>query len=239
MQALRKKILKIHQLLVDAYGDPPRPRLDPVSELVSTILSQNTNDTLRDRAYDRLRERYPTWEQVRDAPVRQIEKAIRVCGLSRQKAPRIKKALQHVTRERGALTLDFLRDLPVDEARQWLMSIDGVGPKTAAIVLLFSLNKPAFPVDTHVHRVTGRLGLIPPRASAEKAHVILEELVPAELYLPFHLNVIVHGREVCHARKPQCDVCVLRRHCRYYAEVVKPRVSDIPNLSHGQDFGSL
>jgi len=232
VQALRKKILKIHQLLVDAYGDPPRPRLDPVSELVSTILSQNTNDTLRDRAYDRLRERYPTWEQVRDAPVRQIEKAIRVCGLSRQKAPRIKKALQHVTRERGALTLDFLRDLPVDEARQWLMSIDGVGPKTAAIVLLFSLNKPAFPVDTHVHRVTGRLGLIPPRASAEKAHVILEELVPAELYLPFHLNVIVHGREVCHARKPQCHACVLRRLCRYYAEVIRPqtRVPSVPRV---------
>ncbi|HET7089328.1 MAG TPA: endonuclease III, partial [Anaerolineae bacterium] len=144
-------------------------------------------------------------------------------GLSQQKAPRIKKALQHVTRERGALNLDFLRDMPVDEARQWLMSIDGVGPKTAAIVLLFSLNKPAFPVDTHVHRVTGRLGLIPPRASAEKAHMILEGLVPAELYLPFHLNVIMHGREVCRARKPQCAVCVLRRQCRYYAEVVKPR----------------
>jgi endonuclease-3 len=223
VHALRKKILKIHQLLVDAYGDPPRPRLDPVSELVSTILSQNTNDTLRDRAYDRLRERYPTWEQVRDAPVREIEKAIRVCGLSQQKAPRIKKALQHVTRERGALTLDFLGDLTVDEARRWLMSIDGVGPKTAAIVLLFSLNKPAFPVDTHVHRVTGRLGLIPPTTSAEKAHVILEVLVPAELYLPFHLNVIMHGRAVCHARKPQCEICVLRRHCRYYAEVVKPR----------------
>ena len=222
-RTLRAKILKIHTLLLEAYGDPPRPRLDPVSELVSTILSQSTNDTLRDRAYDRLRERYPAWEQVRDAPAHEIEKAIRVCGLSRQKAPRIKKALQHVTRERGALTLDFLRDLPVDEARRWLMSIDGVGPKTAAIVLLFALNRPAFPVDTHVHRVTGRLGLIPPKVNAEKAHVILEKLVSPGLYLPFHLNVIVHGREVCHARKPQCEICVVRRHCRYYAEVIQPQ----------------
>ncbi len=215
---------------MEAYGDPPRPRLDPVSELVSTILSQNTNDDLRDRAYTRLRERYPTWEAVRDAPVREIIKAIRVCGLARQKGRHIKKALQHITRERGALDLSFLRDMPVDEARQWLLSIEGVGPKTAAIVLLFSLNRPAFPVDTHVHRVTGRLGLIPPKTSAEKAHQLLENLVPPELYLPFHLNVITHGRQVCHARKPECRVCVLRRLCRYYAEVIRPqaRVPSVP-----------
>ena len=206
---------------MDAYGDPPRPRLDPVSELVSTILSQSTNDSLRDRAYDALRERYPTWEQVRDAPVREIAKAIRVCGLSQHKAPRIKKALQHVTHERGRLDLNFLRQMGVDAARQWLMSIEGVGPKTAAIVLLFSLNMPAFPVDTHVHRVTGRLGLIPPKTNADKAHQILEELVPPDVYLPFHLNIIMHGRQVCHARDPQCDACVLRRLCRYYAEVIK------------------
>ncbi|HEY4691157.1 MAG TPA: endonuclease III [Anaerolineae bacterium] len=221
-RALRAKILKIHRLLLDAYGDPPRPRLDPVSELVSTILSQSTNDTLRDRAYDRLRQQYPTWEQVRDAPVREIEKAIRVCGLSKQKAPRIKQALAHIARERGALSLDFLRQMSLGEARRWLMSIEGVGPKTAAIVLLFSLDRPAFPVDTHVHRVTGRLGLIPPKTNAENAHRILEELVPPELYLPFHLNVIAHGRQVCHARKPQCERCVLRRLCRYYADAIRP-----------------
>ncbi len=220
-RALRAKILKIHDRLLKVYGFPPRPRLDPVSELVSTILSQSTNDNLRDRAYDTLRERYPTWEQVRDAPVRKIAKAIHVCGLSQQKAPRIKKALQHIMRERGRLDLSFLSQMTVDEARRWLMSIEGVGPKTAAIVLLFSLNRPAFPVDTHVHRVTGRLGLIPPKTSADKAHQILEELVPPELYLPFHLNVIAHGRQVCYARNPQCDACVLRRQCRYYAEVIR------------------
>ncbi len=216
-RALRNKILRIHRLLLDAYGDPPRPRLDPVSELVSTILSQSTNDSLRDRAFDRLRDRYPTWEAVRDGSVREIEKAIRVCGLSRQKAPRIKKALQHITRERGELDLSFLRVMSVEEAKAWLMAIEGVGPKTAAIVLLFALNRPAFPVDTHVHRVTGRLGLIPPRASADKAHVILEEVVPPDLYLPFHLNVITHGRQVCHARGPQCEICVLRRLCPFYS----------------------
>ncbi|MGH2593565.1 MAG: endonuclease III domain-containing protein [Anaerolineae bacterium] len=229
-RALRAKILKIHHRLLEAYGEPPRPRLDPVSELVSTILSQNTNDTLSGRAYDRLRERYPTWEEVRDAPVREIVKAIQVAGLAQQKGPRIKKALRHITRERGELDLSFLGQLPIGEARQWLMSIEGVGPKTAAIVLLFSLNRPAFPVDTHVHRVTRRLGLVPPKASADKAHQILEDLVPPELYLPFHLNIILHGRQVCHARRPACEVCVLRRLCRYYAEVIKPqtRVPSVP-----------
>lgn len=221
-RALRTRILRIYRLLLEAYGDPPRPRLDPVSELVSTILSQSTNDSLRDRAYDRLRERYPTWEEVRDAPVREIIRAIRVCGLAQQKGPRIKTALQHITRERGELDLSFLSAWSVEEAKEWLMSIEGVGPKTASIVLLFSLNRPAFPVDTHVHRVTGRLGLIPPKTSADKAHRILEALVPPDLYLPFHLNLITHGRQVCHARGPQCEVCMLKRVCQYYKDVTSP-----------------
>jgi len=219
--ALRAKILKIHERLLQAYGEPPRPILDPVSELVSTILSQSTNDVLRDRAFDALRVRYPTWEEVRDAPSSEIVKAIRVAGLAQQKGPRIKQALQYITRERGELTLGFLREMPIDEAKQWLTSIEGVGPKTAAIVLLFSLNRPAFPVDTHVHRLSGRLGLIPPKTSADKAHVILEELTPPELYLPFHLNLITHGRRVCHARNPQCAVCVLQSVCTYYKDVVR------------------
>lgn len=222
-RALRAKVLKIHRLLMQAYGDPPRPRLDPVSELVSTILSQSTNDALSGRAYDQLRARYPTWEQVRDAPVRGIEKAIRVCGLAGQKAPRIKKALQHVARERGELSLDFLREMSIDAAKEWLTSIEGVGPKTAAIVLLFALKMPAFPVDTHVHRVTGRLGLIPPKTSAEKAHLIMESLTPPNLYLPFHMGLIKHGRQVCHARKPECEICSLRRLCHYYADAIRPR----------------
>ncbi|HLF25588.1 MAG TPA: endonuclease III [Anaerolineae bacterium] len=221
-RALRAKILKIHRLLLEAYGEPRRPRLDPVSELVATILSQSTNDNLSGRAFEALRRRFPTWQAVRAAPVRAIAQAIQVGGLAQQKAPRIKQALQDITRERGELDLSFLSRLSVAEAKAWLTSIEGVGPKTAAIVLLFALNMPAFPVDTHVHRVTGRLGLIPPKASAEKAHEILEDLTPPELYLPFHLNLIAHGRQVCQARRPQCEVCVLRRLCPYYAEVVKP-----------------
>ena len=131
--------------------------------------------------------------------------------------PAIQRALRHIWEQRGELALEFLKDLPIEEAKAWLVRIKGVGPKTAAIVLLFSLGMPAFPVDTHVHRVTGRLGLIGPKVTREKAHVVLEGLLPAELYYPFHLNVIRHGRQVCAARKPQCETCALQELCDYYA----------------------
>jgi len=202
--------------LLQAYGAPARPRLDPLSELVSTILSQNTSDVNRDRAFERLRERFPTWEAVRDARARDIVQAIRSAGLSQQKAPRIQEALRTITRERGKLSLDFLAAMPVEEAKTWLTHLNGVGPKTAAIILLFSLDRPAFPVDTHIHRVTRRLGLLDPKVSAEKAHAILEALVPDKLYYPFHVNLIRHGREVCQARRPRCEVCSLRRSCDYW-----------------------
>ncbi len=214
--------LTIHQRLLDHYGEPTwRQHREPVAELVSTILSQNTSDTNRDTAFDRLRQRLPTWEQVRDAPVDEIVEAIRPAGLANQKAPRIKAALQRITQERGELSLDFLADLPVDQARDWLTDLKGVGPKTAAIVLLFSLNRPAFPVDTHVHRVTQRLGLIPPKASAAKAHDLLEDMLPEEIYYPFHLNVIRHGRRICGARNPRCPECFLTDLCRYYQKRVE------------------
>jgi endonuclease-3 len=204
-------------MLLEAYGEPTwRPHLDPVSELVSTILSQNTNDLNRDVAFDRLRARFPTWEQVRDADPREVIEAIRPAGLANQKGPRIRDALHLISQERGELKLDFLAEWPVDEAKAWLSSIKGVGPKTAAIVLLFSLGRPAFPVDTHVHRVTKRLRLIGPRVSREKAHDELEVLVPPEDYYAFHLNLIRHGRQVCTSRNPHCDHCVLQRHCDYY-----------------------
>jgi endonuclease-3 len=195
--------------------------MDAVSELICTILSQNTNDNNRDRAYTALRAKFPTWEQVRDAPTRQIIAAIRPAGLANQKGPRIQRVLRRFTELNPGkpLNLDFLADLPVDEARQWLMSLNGVGPKTAAIVLLFSLNRPAFPVDTHIHRVTTRLGLIPEGTSAEKAHGLLEALVPPQWYYPFHLNVIAHGRAVCKAQRPRCEVCPLQKHCDYFASV--------------------
>lgn len=216
-QGARSRTIEVHRRLLAAYGEPTwRPHLDPVSELVSTILSQNTNDTNRDVAYDQLRARFPTWEEVRDADVSRVIEAIRPAGLANQKGPRIQNALQLISEERGKLDLDFLADWPVEEAKGWLSSINGVGPKTAAIVLLFSLGRPAFPVDTHVHRVTRRLGLIGGKVSREKAHDELEALLPSEEYYAFHLNLIRHGREVCTSRKPDCPACVLRDLCDYF-----------------------
>jgi len=207
--------LRIHNLLLSKYGDHPWHPRDPVATLVSTILSQNTNDVNRDRAFEYLRERFPTWEAVRDAPLEALVEAVRPAGLAPTKAPRIQGALRRITAERGEISLDFLAGMGLEEAREWLLSIPGVGPKTAAIVLCFALGKPAFPVDTHVHRVTRRLGLIPPATSREKAHELLEELVPPEIYYPFHLNLIAHGRAVCHARNPECARCILRDECDF------------------------
>ncbi len=237
-RALKAKVRVIQRLLIKTYGEPPRPAwagtvaapaaapdqlelaqwdpIDPLDELINTILSQNTNDNNRDRAYRALRATFPTWEAVRDAPTSKVVAAIRPAGLANQKGPRIQKVLRRITAERGELDLNFLRDLPTEEAKAWLTSLDGVGPKTASIVLLFALGKPAFPVDTHIHRVTGRLGLIPPKTSAEKAHDLLAEIVPPEWYHSFHLNVIEHGRQICKALRPQCEQCVLQRYCDYY-----------------------
>jgi endonuclease-3 len=218
-EKLQQKVAKVQERLLDAYGEPQwRPHLEPVAELVSTILSQNTNDTNRDVAYDRLRSRFDTWEEVRDANTDEIIEAIRPAGLANQKGPRIQEALRHITEERGDLDLGFLADWPVEEAKAWLTAMKGVGPKTAAIVLLFSLQRPAFPVDTHVHRVSRRLGLIGPKASREKAHDALEELVPQDDYYSFHLNVIRHGREVCTSSKPRCQKCTLMDLCNWYRE---------------------
>jgi endonuclease-3 len=218
MQPETEKMLRIHDLLLSQYGERVWRPHDPVATLVSTILSQNTNDVNRDRAFEQLREQFPTWETVRDAPLAELVETVRPAGLAPTKAPRIQEALRRIDAERGALSLDFLAEMDLAEARAWLLSIPGVGPKTAAIVLLFALGKPAFPVDTHVHRVTRRLGLIPEKTSREKAHELLEAIVPPELYYTFHLNVIEHGRAVCHARNPECGRCVLRDECTYYAE---------------------
>ncbi len=206
-----------YNALKELYGEPTwRPHLPPVDELVNTILSQNTNDVNRDVAFEQMRTRFPTWELVRDAPLEALIEAIRPAGLAQQKAPRIQNALRELTKQRGEITLDFVAQMPLEEARVWLLALPGVGPKTAAIVLLFALGRPAFPVDTHVHRVTGRLGLIPPGMSADKAHQHLEQLAPPEHYYALHLNLIRHGREVCHARKPNCAACALRPFCTYF-----------------------
>lgn len=216
---LQGKALAVHERLLQAYGEPQPRERDPIDILISAIISQNTNDTLRDQAFDRLRKRFPSWEQVRDAPVQAIVEAIQIAGLSQQKAPRIKRALQRITEERGELSLEFLRDMGVEEAKRWLTSINGIGPKTAALVLLFALEMPAFPVDTHVHRISRRIGLIGEKTSREQAHDDLEQILPAELYYPFHINLIRHGREVCTARNPQCEICVVNNLCNYFIKL--------------------
>lgn len=219
MDALKAKAREVSRRLYEFYGDPVwRGPLAPIDELVSTILSQNTNDVNRDRAFDRLRERFPTWEAVRDAPEEEVIEAIRVAGLAKQKGPRIQQVLKAITAERGELDLDFLKDLPLEEARAWLKKFKGVGPKTAAIVLLFALGRPAFPVDTHIYRVTGRLGLRPQKISLEQAHQHLEKIFPPETYYNAHLNIIQLGREICTARKAHCERCPLQDICDYARE---------------------
>ena len=215
---------------MEAYGLPTwRESLPPLDELISTILSQNTNDVNRDRAFHALRQQYPTWESVRDAEPEGVINAIRTAGLANQKGPRIQALLEAITEERGNLDLEFLRQMQPEEVRAWLTKFKGVGPKTAAIVLQFSLDMPAFPVDTHIYRLSKRLGLRPPKATAEAAHTILAELFPPETYYAAHLNFIRHGREVCHSRTPACEKCVLQDLCFYYSDVVKEDESKYSN----------
>ncbi|RME06656.1 MAG: endonuclease III [Anaerolineae bacterium] len=208
--------LEVHRRLLAFYGSPTwRNPLPPLDELISTILSQNTNDNNRDRAFFALKERFPSWEAVRDAPAEEVIATIRPAGLANQKGPRIQQVLRQITAERGELDLGFLQDWPTDQAMQWLLKFKGVGPKTAAIVLLFSLGKPAFPVDTHIYRVSGRLGLRPPKMSAEKAHQHLAAIFPPETYYAAHLNLIRLGREICTARKAHCRRCPLNDLCEH------------------------
>ena len=212
---------EIYRRLQAAYGEPTwRPHYEPLEELVLTFLSQNTNDLNSGRAFAALRTRYPTWQAVLDAPVDELAATIRSGGLAQQKAPRIQAALRRILAERGEFSLDFLADWSVEAAEQWLRSFEGVGHKTASIVLLFCFNKPAFPVDTHVGRVSRRLGVAAPKDSEEKIKSIWERLVPSHWFYPLHLNVIRHGREVCHARGPECDRCALEVICRYEAKTL-------------------
>jgi endonuclease-3 len=218
-QTLALKYRRIAARLAEEYGYPRwRQHIPPVDELVNTILSQNTNDVNRDKAFDALKARYPDWETVRDANPDEVIETIRVAGLANQKGPRIQAALRYLTETQGKITLEHLEKMPVEEAKVWLTGIEGIGPKTAAIILLFAMNKPAFPVDTHVHRVTRRLGLIPPRTGREKAHDELEALIPAEDYYAFHLQIIQHGRAICQARNPQCARCVLQDDCDFFPQ---------------------
>lgn len=210
----RTAVALILRRLEHAYGPVEPPEQRPVlDELIATILSQSTTDTNSGAAFRQLQQRFRDWDQARQAPVRQIADAIRIGGLADQKAPRIKGLLQQLHADHGRLSLEFLHDWPVDRASDCLRQFPGVGPKTIACVLLFACRKPILPVDTHVHRVSQRLGLIGPGTTAVKAHEELARRVPSRRVLDFHIQLIRHGRGVCAARKPRCTECVLLAHC--------------------------
>ncbi len=208
----------VNARLDEVYG-PRRPysNRDPLDELVLTILSQNTSDINSGRAYRALRARYAGWHDVLEADTRELYETIKPAGLGNIKAPRIQAVLHEVLERNGSFELGFLAAMPLADARAWLRSLPGVGPKTAACVLLFACRQPALPVDTHVHRVSRRLGLIGPKVSADAAHDLLEQAVPAADVYAFHVNMILHGRRVCRALRPACEQCPLSDLCDYYA----------------------
>ena len=217
----RERLRLVNERLNQVFGYPewrnPLPALD---ELVSTFLSQNTNDLNRDKAYDAIRARYANWDEVCEADPDEFMQVIRVAGLANQKGPNIQAALRRIREERGEIDLEWLKELPVEEAREWLLSFKGVGRKTTAIVLLFSLGMPAFPVDTHIYRVSGRIGLRPQKLDVDATHQYLEAAADPAQYYAMHLNLIRLGREICQARKPACARCPLVDICQYPDKVL-------------------
>jgi endonuclease-3 len=215
---MQEKIRQVLDLLRREYGVPElQPHSDSISVLVQTILSQNTSDTNSRGAFQLLLASFDSWKEVADADVDAIANCIRCGGLGRIKARRIKQALGEIMRKRGKLELDFLRQLTSSDAEDWLEKLPGIGPKTARCILLFSLGMPALPVDTHILRVSKRLGLISSRASIHEAHNILGEAVPLADTYQFHILVIEHGRRTCQARHPHCQDCVLQKMCMSYS----------------------
>ncbi len=214
-----EKVLQTLAILRAVYG--PRAlhsQRDPVAELVLTILSQNTSDRNSGRAFRQLCARYTTWDAVLDADLAELTDTIRVGGLANIKAARIQNTLRAIIERRGALNLDFLRDLSLDEARRWLTALPGIGPKTAGCVLCFACDQPAMIVDTHIHRVAKRVGMIGPSVSADAAHYLLEAVVPPEDAYQFHVSVLLHGRQICHAQRPKCEQCPLTELCDFYQQ---------------------
>ena len=216
---MQRKILAVRKLLRRRFGRLKfRTGKDPVGELVKTILSQNTSDVTSFRAFDNLKKRFRSWERLRKADVSAIRSEIKIAGLSNIKAPRIKEALNEIVRRRGSLELYFLERLSTKEGYAFLRSIRGVGPKTAAIVLLFSFNRPVMPVDTHIFRVMKRLGFIGDKMAREKAQEYLTAVSPGNAIKEFHVHLIMHGRRICTARNPECPMCDLKMLCKYYGE---------------------
>lgn len=220
-EPLRERALEVYRLLGETYGIKPwKPRREPLHELISTILSHRTTQANEDKAFRRMWDTYGSWEAISAAPVAGIAEAIAPANWPEVKAPRIKAVLQRIVAEHGAPNIDFLAELPAEEGLAWLESLPGVGPKTASLVLLFCFRKPVLPVDTHVHRVSQRIGLIGPRATAEQAHTLLIALLPhdADVLWNFHLNMLRHGQKICVWGTPRCERCNLRDHCDYARE---------------------
>lgn len=219
------KVQHTTRRLIEIYG--PRQQhstRDPLDELILTILSQNTSDRNSGRAWQALRARYRSWDDVLSADTRELYGVIKVAGLGNIKAPRIQAVLQEILDRRGSYDLAFLRDLPLTEAKRWLRTLPGIGPKTAACVLCFACDMPALPVDTHVHRVSLRLGLISPKVGADAAHDLLEQaLQPQDVYA-FHVNMILHGRQICRALRPRCEQCPLIDLCNYGSAMLNDKV---------------
>ena len=211
---LISKVGEAIRALSAEYGPfQKEPRLDPAHEVVFTILSQHTSDINSARAFQLLMERFGTLEAVANTDVKSIEEAISPGGLAKVKAPRIKQVLNMILDLNGSLDLSFLREMPLKEAREWLRQLPGIGPKSAGIILSFSLGFPAMAIDTHIYRVCQRLGLIGPKTNVDKAHEILESAVEPEQVHPFHVGFITHGRQVCKAQRPMCGRCVVSVNC--------------------------
>lgn len=216
IQEHRERLVQVQERLRHRFGTPTwHVKLPAVDELVCTILSQNTNDINRDKAFQALKKRYSDWEAVRDADPAELQSVIRIAGLANQKGPNIQAALRDITEERGKIDLDWLREKDPEEARKWLVKLRGVGPKTAAIVMVFALGIPAFPVDTHIYRVTGRIGLRPRDLDIGKTHAYMEQIADPDDFGSLHLNLINLGREICQARKPKCPICPIIDLCQF------------------------
>ncbi|HEX6527829.1 MAG TPA: endonuclease III [Streptosporangiaceae bacterium] len=209
-----RDITAVQRLLRASQGPfIPKPRLPIIDEVVATVLSQHTSDVNSERAFAQLKATFRDWEQVLAAPAGQVADAIRCGGIADQKARRIQQILAAIREREGRLDLGRLHELDDAAVEEYLTSLPGVGPKTAACVLVFSMGRPAFPIDTHVHRIAVRLGWLPPKTTAEQAHRMLAPAVPPGIRYDLHLALIGHGRAVCKAQRPGCDVCVLRTRC--------------------------